>query len=91
MRSIYVFDDEFQIQLAINRDELFPNWAQYGHDFDVAEQEEYDEQHSDMAEQDLIAALYDLEQVDALDAGELARQEALYGARDLLSEDEAEK
>ena len=72
------------------RDELFPNWAQHEYDFDVAEPEEYDAQHFDLADQDLIDALYHLERVEALDAVELARQEAFHGVRDLLSDDEAE-
>ena len=82
-----IFDTDFQIQSAMRRHELFLSWAQYEHDLDFAEQEEYDEQHFDLPEQDMLDAFYKLEWFDAFDAIEHARQEAFYGARDLLSDD----
>ena len=42
-----VVDAGFHIQSAMRRDELFRNWAQYEHDFNVTEKEEYDDHHFD--------------------------------------------
>ena len=81
------FNADFYVQSAMRRDELFHNWAQYEHDFNVTEKEEYDDHHFDLGEQDVIDVLYDLERVDTVDAFELARNEAFYHARDLLSAD----
>ena len=59
VKCMCLFEGDFPIQSAMRRDELFPNWARYEHDFDVAKQVRYDEQHFDLAEQDVIYNFYD--------------------------------
>ena len=82
------FNAEFQIKRATRRDDLFPNWAQDEHEFDVGEHAEYDEQHFDWLS--VMRLMYDRERVDALNAAEPAVQQALYDESNLLSDNEAE-
>ena len=74
----------FPAQAAMHRDELILDWEQYEHAIDVAKQIDYGEQCFRLAEYYVIDALHAREigeQIDAVDATELARQEAFYDSQ----------
>ena len=83
-----VFDKDFQMRSMIRVPESFPYWEDNGaHLEDDDDDAAHQGQAIDVDEEDMLDAMYDLVQVDALDATQVGTQVAFFGARKVLAFD----
>ena len=87
-----VFDKDFQMRSMIRVPESLPNWEENGaHLEDDDDGTAHQDQAIDVDEEDMLDAMYDPMQVDALDATQVATQVAFFGARKPLALDRDEE